>query len=237
MLQSYEDQLFNNPYPGRTIIVGMSPSGKHFVQVYWIMGRSANSRNRIFERNEQFVRNIAYDAAKMEDPSLIIYDPIKSMNGMHIISNGDQTETIYEAYGKSATFEDALKSRKFEPDAPHYTPRISGIIDTESALYSLSILKTRQNDPSFCIRHFFHYDSFTKGIGHCIHTYKGEENGILRSFEGEPLEVPLFDSMDETAQFYWSSINADHKISLLVKFIHTDDRKVEFKIINKNQTF
>lgn len=136
MLQSYEDQLFNNPYPGRTIIVGMSPSGKHFVQVYWIMGRSVNSRNRIFERNEQFVRNRAYDAAKMEDPSLIIYDPIKSINGMHIISNGDQTETIYEAYGKKE-----------------------------------------------------------------------------------------------------SSINADHKISLLVKFIHTDDRKVEFKIINKNQTF
>ncbi|WP_063847718.1 IMP cyclohydrolase [Bacillus sp. FJAT-28004] len=236
-MHSFENQLFDDPYPGRTIIVGMSPSGKHYVQVYWIMGRSANSRNRIFERDQQFVRNTAYDAAKMEDPSLIIYYPIKNINGMHIISNGDQTDTIYAGYVKGKSFEDSLKSREFEPDAPHYTPRISGVIDTQSETYILSILKTRQNDPSVCIRHFFHYNPFTKGTGHCLHTYKGEGKGVLRPFDGEPLEVPLFDSMDETAQFYWSNINVDNKISLLIKFISTQDRTAEFKIMNKNQTF
>ncbi len=234
-MKSFEEQLFNRPYPGRTLIIGMDPSGNHFVQVYWIMGRSLNSRNRIFERDQSFVRNTAFDPSKMEDPSLIIYYPIKDTNGFHIISNGDQTDTLYDGLQQGDSFENALKRRAFEPDAPHFTPRISGITDTGSGTYGLSILKTRNNNPSVCIRNFYHYDSCIKGMGHCIHTYQGEEDGILRPFAGEPLEVPLFDSMDETANFYWNNLNKDNRISLLVKFIRKEDNHVEYKIVNKNE--
>ncbi|NOU88683.1 inosine monophosphate cyclohydrolase [Paenibacillus sp. LMG 31460] len=234
LLSSFRNNLFEATYPGRTLIIGMNPSGTHYVQVYWIMGRSSNSRNRIFELEQLHVKNTAYDPAKMEDPSLIIYYPARDIEGYHIISNGDQTDTIFEGLQQSISFEDSLMKREFEPDAPHYTPRISGIIDTSSNTYCLSILKSKQNDPSVCIRNFFHFNAFTKGTGHCIHTYSCEVNGILQSFNGEPLEVPVFDSLDETASFYWDQINDDNKISLLVKFISIQGNNIEFKLINKN---
>lgn len=231
----FEQQLFANPYPGRTLAIGMTPSGQYYAQIYWIMGRSDNSRNRVFELNGQSVRNAAYDPAKLEDPSLIIYYPIKVCGEQHIVSNGDQTDTLYDGFTQGISFEDALKKRQYEPDPPHYTPRISGVIDTHERRYSVSILKSNNNDPSVCIRNFYHYSSFTPGIGHCIHTYRAEEQGVLRPFLGEPMEVPIFDSIEETAEFYWRNLNEDNKISLVVKFISVQDHSVQYVILNKNR--
>ncbi|WP_373233409.1 IMP cyclohydrolase [Cohnella sp.] len=233
-LISFEDQLFNNPYPGRTIIIGMTPSGANYVQVYWIMGRSANSRNRVFETDQLFVKNSAFEPTKMVDPSLIIYYPIKHLGKEHIVSNGDQTDTIIQGLQSGRSFENALQQREFEPDAPHYTPRISGIMNIEENSYCLSILKTRENDPSICLRYFFHYDTFTKGIGHCIHTYRCEEDGVLRPFVGEPFEMPLFNTVDDTANYYWNNLNKDNRISLLVKFVSVENNEVNMKLINKH---
>lgn len=232
-METYPQRLFENPYPGRTIIVGMTPSRSHYVQVYWIMGRSVNSRNRIFVREGWIVRNKAFDPAKLEDPSLIIYDPIRHFEHEHIVTNGDQTDTIYEGLQLGRSFEQSLMLREFEPDAPHYTPRISAIIDTRSNSYCLSILKTTENDPSVCLRHFYHYSRFKKGIGHCIHTYASERNGILKPFEGEPFETPLFDSLEETADFYWPRIHPENKIALAVKFIDTQSEEISMFICNK----
>lgn len=232
---NFEQELFINPYPGRTISIGMTPSGGHYVQMYWIMGRSDNSRNRIFELEGQNVKNAAFDPAKLTDPSLIIYYPIRVSGHRHIVTNGDQTDTLYDGYERGLTFEEALKTRQYEPDPPHYTPRISGVIDTEEKRYSLSILKTNHNDPSVCLRQFFDYGDFKAGVGHCIHTYSAEENGELRPFRGEPMVVPLFDSLQETADFYWQRINESNKISLLVKFISVKDQTVQHVILNKYQ--
>ncbi|RXZ80384.1 inosine monophosphate cyclohydrolase [Paenibacillaceae bacterium] len=226
--------LFEKTYPGRTLIAGMTPSGSHYVQVYWIMGRSANSRNRLFELDGWSVRNKAFDPRQMEDPSLIIYDPIRHWDDVHIVSNGDQTDTIYEGLQHNRSFEQSLMLREFEPDAPHFTPRISAVIHTSIEQYSLSILKTHDNDPSVCLRNIFHYSRFKKGIGHCIHTYETEQNGVLKPFAGEPFEVPLFECSSETADFYWQNINADHKIALAVKSIHVASQEIHFQIRNKH---
>ncbi|MDQ0063585.1 IMP cyclohydrolase [Paenibacillus harenae] len=234
-MTNVEQQLFANPYPGRTLTIGMTPSGEHYAQIYWIMGRSDNSRNRVFELDGHSVRNAAYDPSKLEDPSLIIYHPIRVHEEQHIVSNGDQTDTLHDGFAQGLTFEDALKERQYEPDPPHYTPRISGVIDTRARQYSLSILKSNNNDKAVCIRNFYHYSSFTPGIGHCIHTYRSEEHGVLRPFIGEPIEIPIFDSMKETADFYWRSLNEDNKISLLVKYISVQDHTSHFVIINKNR--
>lgn len=232
---NFEEQLFHNPYPGRTLIIGMTPSGSHYVQVYWIMGRSANSRNRVFELDELHVRTAAYDPDQLEDPSLIIYYPIRDYNGIHIITNGDQTETIVEGFKKGVPFAESLMTREFEPDAPLYTPRISGITDTLSEMYALSILKSDLNDPSICVRNYFYYSAFRKGRGHCIHTYTAEERGIMKSFMGEPFEVPLFDTIHENAEFYWNRLNEENKVSLLVKYISVKENWIQYKIINKNK--
>lgn len=235
-MKTYEQHLFENSYPGRTIIVGMTPSGSHYVQVYWIMGRSFNSRNRVFERDGWSVRNKAFDPALLEDPSLIIYDPIRHFEQIHIVTNGDQTDTIYEGLQQSLTFEQSLKLREFEPDAPHYTPRISAIIDTDSMQYCLSILKTKDNDPTVCLRSFYHYSRFKNGIGHCMHTYSSSKNGVLQPFEGEPFETPLFDTMEETAAFYWLQIHPENKIAMVVKFIDVKNGKISLLIHNKNES-
>ncbi|GMK37355.1 hypothetical protein PCCS19_04080 [Paenibacillus sp. CCS19] len=228
------DQLFANPYPGRTLIVGQTPSAAHYVQVYWIMGRSANSRNRVFEREGNHVKNSAFDPTLMEDPSLIIYYPVRDWNGMHIVTNGDQTDTVYDGIKQGNTFIQLLMTREFEPDAPHYTPRISAMLDTANQSYTLSILKTHDNDPAVCLRQFYHYSSFKSGMGHCIHTYRAEENGVLKPFVGEPFEVPLWDSIEDTANYYWERLHADNKISLLVKFIDVRTEEVHLEIRNKN---
>ena len=235
-MNTIQDVLFENPYPGRTLIVGMTPSGSHYVQVYWIMGRSVNSRNRVFEREGFSIRTKAFDSALMEDPSLIIYYPIRHWNNVHIVSNGDQTETIYEGLKSYRSFYESLMLREFEPDAPHFTPRISGIINTDLKQYSLSILKTQDNDPSICIRNMYQFSRFKKGIGHCIHTFRSELDGVLKPFEGDPFEVPLTDSIEEIADYYWERINSENKIALLVKFIDFQNQEISFTIRNKHST-
>lgn len=227
--------LKNNVYPGRGIIIGMSPDAKHYVQIYWIMGRSENSRNRVFDNDKGFIRTKAFDESKVTDPSLIIYYPVRHLEGKHIISNGDQTDTIFDSISNGGNFEEALNTRYFEPDAPNYTPRISGILDANASkyLYRLSILKAFNNDPNTCLRHFYNYERAVAGIGHCIHTYAGDGNP-LPAFNGEPYELELFNSIDETVEFYWNSLNTDNRISILGKYINIHDGSFEIKIINKN---
>ncbi|HEX3027877.1 MAG TPA: IMP cyclohydrolase [Clostridia bacterium] len=230
-----EKKLKDNLYPGRGIIIGKSPDGKKMIQVYWIMGRSENSRNRVFESDNGYIRTKAFDESKVTDPSLIIYYPAKHFENIHIATNGDQTDTIFEFIKSGKTFEDALQTREFEPDAPNYTPRISGIMymDTKNCPYSLSILKSMGNAENYCQRSFFRYEKAISGYGHCIHTYMGDE-GTLLSYEGEPFVVRLFDDINEVMDYYWTLLNEDNKISLLVKFIDIDSKEADIKIINKN---
>lgn len=229
-----EAELGNNSYPGRGLIIGMSPDRQNYVQVYWIMGRSNNSRNRVFVQEGSFMRTKAFDESKMEDPSLIIYYPIKDLNGYYIVTNGDQTDTIYEFLKEGKSFQAALKTREFEPDAPNYTPRISGLTDlNEGPSYTLSILKTEAHNRDHCLRAFYYYDTYLAGYGHCIHTYEGDGAPLL-SFAGEPKLMRVFDDIDKTAKFYWELLNEENKVSLAVKFISCKDRAVTMRIINKH---
>lgn len=223
-----------NSYPGRGIIIGMSPNAKHYVQIYWIMGRSENSRNRVFENENGFVRTKAYDESKVIDPSLIIYYPVRHFKACHIVSNGDQTDTIYNAIQKGETFESALNTRTFEPDSPNFTPRISGIVNLGEAqnAYTLSILKSFNNNSEYTIRNYYNYEKAVPGTGHCIHTYMGDGNP-LPSFTGEPYELELFDNIDETVEYYWNALNQENRISILGKYINVEDGSFEIKIINK----
>jgi len=226
--------LKNNTYPGRGIIIGKSPNEKYFYQVYWIMGRSENSRNRVFEQEGSFVKILPYDESKVTDPSLIIYYPARNIKNIHIISNGDQTDTIFNSLEAGKSFEEALFSRTFEPDAPNYTPRISGIIDLDSKNdgYALSILKSENNNSDYCKRLFYYYEKAVPGFGHCLHTYEGDGNPIP-SFNGEPYLVNLFDNCEETAEYYWNIINKENKVALMVKQIDTETKS--FKTIIKNR--
>ncbi|MFC0213388.1 IMP cyclohydrolase [Paenibacillus chartarius] len=227
--------LKGNSYPGRGIVIGLTPDGTRFVQVYWIMGRSENSRNRIFvEEPNGFLRTEAADPAKLSDPSLIIYYPVRHVGGAHIVTNGDQTDTIYEALQNGGTFESALATRTYEPDGPNFTPRISGIVDLgdKQNAYKLSILKSNDNDESQTKRQYFHYEQAIAGYGHFISTYQGDGNP-LPSFDGEPRLAPLFDDAGETARYYWDLLNADNRISLLVKTIRRDNGEAVLTVINK----
>jgi IMP cyclohydrolase len=229
------DRLRANRYPGRGIVIGLTPDGTRLVQVYWIMGRSENSRNRVFIAEDNgFVRTEAKDPAKLSDPSLIIYYPVKHVGGAHIVTNGDQTDTIYDVIGAGGTFEQALARRTYEPDAPNYTPRISGIIDRNDGqfAYKLSILKTNAGDPAQTLRHFYTYEQAIAGYGHLIHTYAADGDP-LPSFTGEPVLVPLQDDIRATASFYWDLLDEDNKISLLVKSIRVSDGHTEMTVINK----
>lgn len=228
--------LKSNEYPGRGIIIGMSPDSKHMVQVYWIMGRSMNSRNRVFEEENGFVRTKAFDESKLVDPSLIIYYPARHCDNCHIITNGDQTDTIYNELLNGGSFEGALDTRCFEPDAPNFTPRISGIayMGNSQYAYKLSILKSYNNDGTTSIRQYYNYEKGILGIGHCIHTYVGDGNP-LPSFTGEPYELELFDDIDKTAEYYWDALNNGNKVSLLVKYISLVDGSFKIKIFNKNK--
>jgi IMP cyclohydrolase len=227
--------LQNNPYPGRGIVLGMNAAGTHLVQIYWIMGRSENSRNRIFVQSGEHMRTKAFDESKLQDPSLIIYHPARTLGSAHIITNGDQTDTIFEALQQGGSFAEALYSREFEPDAPNYTPRISGIMQKESPIaYELSILKTQNNDENNgCLRHFFRYDQALKGLGHCITTYNGDGDP-LPSFAGEPYILPLPSTPQECCDLYWESLNAENKVSLLVKFIEINTFSAESLILNRH---
>lgn len=233
---SLEQELKKNAYPGRGIVIGKSEDGTKAVIAYFIMGRSVNSRNRIFVEEGEGIRTQAFDPAKLEDPSLVIYAPVRVLGNKTIVTNGDQTDTIYEGMDKQLTFEQTLRSREFEPDGPNYTPRISGILHIEDGKYNyaMSILKSNNGSPEGCNRYTFAYENPAAGEGHFIHTYMHDGNP-LPSFEGEPKLVSLPNDMGAFADMLWESLNEENKVSLFVRFIDIATGKYETKIINKNQ--
>lgn len=233
--KSLAEELSSTTYPGRGIVIGKTPDGKKAAIAYFIMGRSENSRNRIFVKDGEGIRTEAFDPSKLEDPSLIIYAPVRVLGNKTIITNGDQTDTIYDLMDKQYTFEQALRTREFEPDAPNYTPRISGVLhfDNGSFNYAMSILKSNNGNPKACNRYTFAYENPVAGEAHFIHTYMGDGNP-LPSFEGEPTLVDVPDNMDDFADLVWNNLNNDNKVSLFVRYINIEDGSYETKIINKN---
>lgn len=233
---SIEKELQGNSYPGRGIIIGKSADGTKAVTAYFIMGRSENSRNRIFVEDGEGIRTQAFDESKLTDPSLIIYAPVRVLGNKTIVTNGDQTDTIYEGMDKQMTFEQSLRSREFEPDGPNYTPRISGIMHVENGKYSyaMSILKSNHGNPASCNRYTFAYEDAAAGEGHFIHTYMHDGNP-LPSFEGEPKLIAIPDDMEAFADVLWNSLNEENKVSLFVRYIDIATGKYESKIINKNK--
>lgn len=233
---SLENELKENSYPGRGIVIGKSPNGKFAVTAYFIMGRSENSRNRVFVTEGEGIRTQAFDPSKLVDPSLIIYAPVRVLGNKTIVTNGDQTDTIYELMDKQQTFEQSLRTREFEPDGPNYTPRISGIMHVEDGKYNyaMSILKSNNGNPESSHRYTFAYENPAAGEGRFIHTYKCDGNP-LPSFEGEPKLVSIPDDMEAFTDLVWNSLNADNKVSLFVRYIDIATGTYETKIINKNQ--
>lgn len=234
-------ELSGSTYPGRGIVIGRSGDGKYAVTAYFIMGRSENSRNRIFVEDGEGIRTQAFDPSKMEDPSLIIYSPVRVLGNKTIVTNGDQTDTIYDLMDRQQTFEQSLRTREFEPDAPNYTPRISGIMHTGNGQYNyaMSILKSSNGNPDSCSRYTFAYENPLPGEGHFIHTYMGDGNP-LPSFEGEPTWVDLGGEsgratpIDQFAGMVWDNLNEDNKVSLFVRYIDIETGEYESRIVNKH---
>ena len=225
-------QLRSNPYPGRGIVLGRSANGKCAVAAYFIMGRSENSRNRVFTVTEDGIRTEAHDPSKMTDPSLIIYHPVRQVGDSLVVTNGDQTDTVRDGLLAGRSFGQALHTREFEPDGPNYTPRISGIL-CENGSFRLSILKSADGDPSCCHRFFYTYDHPLAGEGRFIHTYMGDGTP-LPSFEGEPERVALTAPDAETlAQQMWAALNPDNKVSLFVRY--TDLATGEYQQVIRNK--
>lgn len=231
-IKNIVNELSSNSYPGRGIVIGKTGDGKKNVIVYFIMGRSVNSRNRIFEENDcGGIRTKAFDESKMEDPSLIIYNPVLKFDDKTIVTNGDQTDTIYNFFAENKGFRCALSTRKFEPDEPNFTPRISGVLD-KGGNYKLSILKSNMGNGNSCLRYFYEYEA-VNGLGHFIHTYKCDGEPIP-SFEGEPSPVKIDDDIDVFTNMIWKSLNEENKVSLFVRYIDIETRAEETRIINKN---
>lgn len=230
------DELKSNPYPGRGIIIGKSDDGKKAVTAYFIMGRSENSRNRVFTPTEDGIKTEAYDPSKLTDPHLIIYSPVKVLGNKTIVTNGDQTDTIYELMDKQQTFEQALRIREYEDDAPNYTPRISGIMHIENGEYNyaFSIIKSADGDPDCTERFTYTYTNPINGYGHFIHTYMGDGDP-LPSFEGEPKKIRIPNDIDSFTDSLWKSLNEDNKVSLFVRFIDIESGKADTRIVNKNK--
>ncbi len=228
-------ELKGNPYPGRGITIGRSADGTKAVCAYFIMGRSQNSRNRIFAEDKDGIRTEAFDPSKVEDPSLIIYAPVRVLGNTTIVTNGDQTDTVFEGLKHRQSFEQSLRSRSFEPDAPNFTPRISGIMKIEDGQFSyeMSILKSADSAGSACSRCTFSYENCAPGEGRFIHTYKGDGNP-LPSFEGEPKRVRIMDDPDAFTEYIWENLNEENKVSLFVRFISIADGSYETRIVNKN---
>ena len=233
---SIETLLRNNAYPGRGIIIGRSADARTAVTAYFIMGRSENSRNRIFVEDGEGIRTQAFDPSRLVDPSLIIYAPVRVLGNKTIVTNGDQTDTIFQKMDSQMTFEQALRTREFEPDAPNYTPRISGILHIENGKYNyaMSILKSDNGDPSSCNRFTFAYSNAKAGEGRFIHTYMGDGNP-LPSFEGEPERIGIEGDIDTFTNALWESLNEDNKDSLFVRYIDIETGAYETRIVNKNQ--
>ena len=225
-----------NSYPGRGIVIGKSADGQYAVTAYFIMGRSENSRNRIFVEEGGGIRTQAFDPSRMTDPSLIIYAPVRVLGDQTIVTNGDQTDTVYEGLKQGLTFEKSLRSREFEPDAPNYTPRISGLMSLSEGNYSyqMSILKSDEGDPECCCRYTFSYDHPKAGQGHFIHTYDSDGDP-LPSFSGEPAKVDIQGDIDSFTQLVWDNLDPDNKVSLFVRFIDIATGMPQTRIVNKHQ--
>ncbi|MDD6805283.1 MAG: IMP cyclohydrolase [Lachnospiraceae bacterium] len=234
--QSLAAELSSTTYPGRGIVIGQSQDGKYAVTAYFIMGRSVNSRNRVFVEDGQGIRTQAFDPSKLSDPSLIIYAPVRVLGKDTIVTNGDQTDTIYEGMKAGKSFEQSLRVRKFEPDEPNYTPRISGVMHIEDGQfeYAMSILKSNDGDPDCCNRYTFTYDNPKNGEGRFIHTYM-QDGDPLPSFEGEPTKVDITGDIDSFTNLVWDNLNEDNKVSLFVRFIEIRTGKTETRIVNKNK--
>ena len=235
-ISTIEQELNSLAYHGRGIIIGKSADGKKAVTAYFIMGRSVNSRNRVFVAEGDAMRTKAFDESKMVDPHLIIYYPVRVLGNKTIVTNGDQTDTIYDLMDKQMTFEQALRTREFEDDAPNFTPRISGIIhhDNGEMNFAMSILKSAEGDDSSCERFTYAYQSPIAGKAKFIHTYACEGDP-LPSFEGEPktLELPEMD-IDALTSLIWENLNEDNKVSLFVRYIDLASGETETRIVNKN---
>jgi IMP cyclohydrolase len=224
--------LENNTYPGRGIILGKTKDASKIIQIYWIMGRSENSRNRVFASGENnFVKTEAFDISKLTDPSLIIYYPVKEVNGYHIVTNGDQTETIYKFIGHGRSFEEAVAEQLYEPDKPNFTARISGIANVSKKEYKLSIVKAVANEADYFTRQIFAYNDFKAGEGYCITTYKTDGNP-LPCFSGEPVPAVIYNSINENLEKYWDLLDKDNRVSLLVKSVDVKYGSIEIKIKN-----
>ena len=233
---SLGQELRENTYPGRGIVIGRTPDGKKAAIAYFIMGRSENSRNRVFVEEGEGIRTQAFDPSKLCDPSLIIYAPVRVLGNKTIVTNGDQTDTIYELMDKQQTFEQALRTREFEPDAPNYTPRISGILHIENGNYNyaMSILKSNNGNPDACNRFTYAYSNPVAGEGHFIHSYM-EDGNPLPSFGSPSKLVVIPNEMDKFGNLVWNSLNVDNKVSLFIRFIDIETGKYESKIYNKNK--
>ncbi|MCD8096038.1 MAG: IMP cyclohydrolase [Ruminococcus sp.] len=232
-LDIYEE-LKSNSYPGRGIITGKSKDAKNAVTAYFIMGRSVNSRNRVFTQTKDGIKTEAADPSKLSDPHLIIYSPVRVLGNKTIVTNGDQTDTIYTLMDKQQTFEQSLRNRLYEDDEPNFTPRISSIMHIEDGLYNyaMSIIKSADGNPNCCERFTFTYTDPIAGEGHFIHTYMGDGNP-LPSFEGEPKRVLIPDSIDEFTDGLWEALNEDNKVSLFVRYIDIESGEAVTKIVNK----
>ena len=231
------NRLKNSCYPGRGIIIGLSPDANSYVQIYWIMGRSVLSRNRIFIREEENIKiSLFSDDDIKEDTSLIVYYPMKKYRNQHIVSNGNHTEIILNYLIDNKTFEDAIETLHYEPDEPNFTPRIAGVLSLdEKIIFKLAIIKRiNEENKNITSREIFSYEDGFKGQGYCIHTYI-DNNNPLPSFQGEPYIVPIFNDINETSNFYWDLLNSENKISLVVKYINIKDNVCSFKIFNKNK--
>ena len=235
-IQTLSAAMSATTYPGRGIICGLNNDGTQAIIGYFIMGRSQNSRNRIFVQDGEGIRTQAHDPALMSDPSLVIYAPMRVLGDMTICTNGDQTDTIYKCMTEGKGPNDALHTREFEPDAPNYTPRISCVakVTGKKLSYQLSILKSADGDPSSCERFFYDYASPIAGVGHFIHTYKCDGEPRIPSFEGEPEKVALDGSIDDITSAIWNGLNEDNKVSLFVRTIDLDGGTTDTRIINKN---
>lgn len=228
-----KELLAQNTYPGRGIVLGRSEDNASAVIAYFIMGRSENSRNRVFVTDGAGIRTQAHDPSKLTDPSLIIYAPVRVWEQTTIVTNGDQTDTVYDCLAAGKTFEDALRTRTFEPDAPNFTPRVSGLV-LENGDYRLSILKSTGGNPDSVRRYFFEYQSPLAGQGHFIHTYQCDGSPIP-SFEGEPEQVSIRGDIDQFTHEVWNNLNDDNKVSLFTRFINLKTGKTETRILNKNK--
>ena len=236
-MKTAQTYLNGNTYPGRGLLIGQHCDGQHAVLAYFIMGRSENSRNRVFTTDGSGLRTYPFDPSRMKNPSLVIYSPVRVLGNQIIVTNGDQTDTIYEHLSEGKSFEDALRTREYEPDEPLFTPRISGLLTKKrnSFSYKLSILKASESAQKVCQRFFYEYNEPVVGEGHLIHTYLRDGNPVVPSFAGEPVRVSISGSIDAYTRTLWNALDENNKVSLFVRYINLLTGETQTKIENKNR--